>query len=240
MIMADKRKVIVVDRGIDLKPNGRYRVRATNEKSRAVHVGTYDTLEEAIKARDEAESKYKKIKKQRKDERRKPELEKLKKELVGKKFGKLTILDVYKDEDDPKKNVYNYRLLCKCDCGNEIRPLINHVVGPHATTVSCGCNKKEKSVETVNSYLFDGTRVTGLQKKSWGKTGVKGVYFHRNKYRAEISIRKKRKYLGVFNTLEEAAQARKEAEKKYFKPVIEEFNKQAIHKVEIKDDDKDK
>lgn len=159
---------------------------------------------------------------------------------MGKKFGKLTILDVYKDDDDPKKNVYNYRLLCKCDCGNEIRPLINHVVGPHATTVSCGCNKKEKSVETVNSYLFDGTRVTGLQKKSWGKTGVKGVYFHRNKYTAEISLRKKRKYLGVFDTLEEAAQARKEAEEKYFKPVIEEFNKQAIHKVEIKDDDKNK
>lgn len=238
--MANDRKVIVVARGIDLKPNGRYRARATNENSRGVHVGTFDTLEEAINARDEAESKYKKIRKDRANERRKKEIEKLKKELVGKKFGKLTILDVYKDEDDPKKNVYNYRLLCKCDCGNEMRPLINNVVGPHATTTSCGCGKKEKSIETMNSYLFDGTRVTGLQKKSWGKTGVKGVYFFRGKYRAEICLRKKRKYLGVFDTLEEAAQARKEAEKKYFDPVIEEFNKQAIHKVEIKDDDKDK
>lgn len=237
--MAKDRKVIVVDRGIDLKPNGRYRARVTNEKSRVEHVGTFDTLEEAINARDEAESKYKKIRKDRADERRKKEIEKLKKELVGKKFGKLTILDVYKDSDDPKRNVYNYRLLCKCDCGNEIRPLINHVVSPSATMVSCGCHRKEKSVETMNSYLFDGTRVTSLQKKPWGKTGVKGVYFSRNKYIAEISIRKERKYLGSFDTLEEAAQARKEAEKKYFDPVIEEFNKQAIHKVEIKDDDKD-
>lgn len=35
------------------------------------------------------------------------------KELIGKKFGRLTVL--YRDIDNPKEGIY---LVCKCDCGN--------------------------------------------------------------------------------------------------------------------------
>jgi len=46
------------------------------------------------------------------------------------------------------------------------------------------------------------------------KLGVKGVYWHkqRSKYQAQIMIRGKQRYLGLFSTLEEAAEARREAE----------------------------
>lgn len=43
-------------------------------------------------------------------------------------------------------------------------------------------------------------------------TGVRGVYFIRGKYVAKIVFQKKQYFLGTYNNLEEAAQARKEAE----------------------------
>lgn len=49
-------------------------------------------------------------------------------------------------------------------------------------------------------------------------TGVSGVIYDnkRNKYRASISCKSKRIYLGAFDTLKEAIQIRKEAEQKYW------------------------
>lgn len=49
------------------------------------------------------------------------------------------------------------------------------------------------------------------------KSGVKGVYFDksRNNWAAEIKANGKRKHLGRFDTLQEAAKARKEAEQRF-------------------------
>lgn len=52
-------------------------------------------------------------------------------------------------------------------------------------------------------------------------TKVKGVFKEGNGYRADIKVKKKRIYLGHFRTIEEAKQARIEAEEKYYKPIIE-------------------
>lgn len=73
------------------------------------------------------------------------------------------------------------------------------------------------------------------------KTVERCIYRRANgKYRVVISGgRSKRLNVGTFDTLEEAAKARKEAEDKYFKPVIEAFNEQAMYKVEVKDDQND-
>lgn len=50
------------------------------------------------------------------------------------------------------------------------------------------------------------------------KTGCSGVYLYKelNKYRATIGLNRKKISLGLFNTLEEAINARKKAEKKYW------------------------
>lgn len=57
-------------------------------------------------------------------------------------------------------------------------------------------------------------------------TGVKGVYKEGKKYRADISVKKKRLYLGIFNTFEEAIEAREKAERKYHDLIIE---KETLH-----------
>lgn len=55
-----------------------------------------------------------------------------------------------------------------------------------------------------------------LQKNN--KTGVKGVYLSKRerKFKAQIKYKGKQIHLGTFNTLEEAANARREAEAKYW------------------------
>lgn len=45
------------------------------------------------------------------------------------------------------------------------------------------------------------------------------------KYRAYINLKRKQHHLGVFDTLEEAEKARKEAEKELYKPVIKRYKK---------------
>ena len=56
----------------------------------------------------------------------------------------------------------------------------------------------------------------GINKNN--KSGVSGVYWHKNsnKWKAQISYKNKLIYLGCFDNLEEATKARKDAEEEYF------------------------
>lgn len=227
-----KNKNITVDRNIR-KVGDKYKANVTiNGKQK--YVGTYPTLKEAQDARDQAEAKI--VKKPHNmvvagNER----LKRYKKELIGKKFGKLTIKDVYKEN---KAGNSQYKLLCICDCGNTTSPYLHSVVGENAETVSCGCHQGESGKKVLDSYLYNGTRVTNLKAKARNKLGVKGVRLTKSgTYEASIYFKGKSKYLGTYKTLDEAAAARKEAEKELFDPIIEEFNKQAKYKVE-KDGDR--
>lgn len=58
----------------------------------------------------------------------------------------------------------------------------------------------------------------GRRAKKLPKSGITGVYIQKGKYRAEITVDKKRIFLGSFETLKEAAAARHAAEVKYFGP----------------------
>ena len=53
---------------------------------------------------------------------------------------------------------------------------------------------------------------------------MKGVSKYKNgKFRAYINLKRKQIHLGFFNTIEEAQEARKEAEKVFFQPLIEKY-----------------
>lgn len=62
------------------------------------------------------------------------------------------------------------------------------------------------------------TNIENMQNIKSNKTGVVGVCYHKiqRKYQSYISINNKKKYLGSFDTLEEAKNIRKIAELKYF------------------------
>jgi hypothetical protein len=58
-------------------------------------------------------------------------------DLTGKKFGKLLVLD----------NVKGGKKLCKCDCGNIVEVNTSKLISGHTT--SCGCLRKERQ-QTIN------------------------------------------------------------------------------------------
>lgn len=74
-------------------------------------------------------------------------------------------------------------------------------------------NRKENLLLVSRSQ----NKQNGRKYKS-NTSGVTGVTWHEKslKFRADISINKKRKHLGCFDTIKEATKVRKEAEVKYY------------------------
>ena len=79
-------------------------------------------------------------------------------------------------------------------------------------------------IDTYGDYTKDNCRWAGVQTQNRNirvrensKTGVIGVSItHNGKYMAKITVKKNAYYSKVFDTVEEAAQARKELELKYW------------------------
>lgn len=63
-------------------------------------------------------------------------------ELIGKKYGHLTILDIYVKQDGKKKRSF---AKCKCDCGNIKEIRLGHIKSE--ASKSCGCLQKEKAAQ---------------------------------------------------------------------------------------------
>lgn len=120
---------------------------------------------------------------------------------------------------------------CKCRCGKFINVISTNLL--NGNTTSCGCkisNSSKKVAEDLHSQQVDGAHVFLLRQKvpKNNSTGVIGVTTKtlKNgaiKYLAYITIKKKKIYLGTFDTLEEAKQARLDAEEKYHQPYIDKF-----------------
>ena len=75
----------------------------------------------------------------------------------------------------------------------------------------------------------EGTSLSGIQRKipKTNKSGTKGVHLVKktNKWKATISFKGEMIHLGCFSNKQDAINARKEAEEKYFKPILEKYGK---------------
>lgn len=87
-------------------------------------------------------------------------------------------------------------------------------------------------IDHINRNRFDNRsenlRVTTKYVNSINKsasplssTGIKGVYKDKYGYKVDISVKKKRIYLGTFKNIDDAIKARKNAELKYHNSIIE-------------------
>lgn len=151
------------------------------------------------------------------------------KKVLGKKFDRLTPIERVNFDEG-----YS-RYLCRCDCGKEIEVLGSQLLAGYYK--SCGCKRKEGykdfdkiqhlGTEKLQSKRVDGTSLYSMTMKKpiTNTSGVKGVSYVKRlkKYRAYINLGGKQEYLGVYESLEEAEKARKEAEEKYFKPILEKY-----------------
>lgn len=152
----------------------------------------------------------------------------LARDLGGQRFGRWTVIK-RASLPHPDSTGAKTGWLCKCSCGTG-RILPARYLTSGAST-SCGCQTTEKAakriIPTGQNVLgrYDGTVVSKLSKTAptaSSKTGVRGVYWSASdqRYIAKIGLRNKSIYLGRFKTLEKAAAARKEAEDRYYAPII--------------------
>ena len=102
-----------------------------------------------------------------------------------------------------------WNCICK-HCGQNVI-LNNNLIG-HQT--SCGC-RRGASKDYMDS-IRDPESLKSTKPTAKSSTGVRGVYFNRqkNRYQVFINVDKKQKYLGSYASLEEAAKIRREAELK--------------------------
>lgn len=138
------------------------------------------------------------------------------KDTVGRRFGKLVVL----------KELGYGRVLCRCDCGNTKEISKTHLL--NGDIISCGCALKQTAIKSREPKLYKGTdinKISTATATSRSSTGIRGVSYstRRGKYRANIGFRGQKFELGYFDTLEEAAAARKAAEERLYKPLIEEW-----------------
>ena len=100
--------------------------------------------------------------------------------------------------------------VCRCDCGNELG--VSEAGLIHGNYKSCGCLKAEIRQNIKNQlHRIDDTCVEWLEKRkhrSNNTSGFRRVYLNHGKFRASIGFKKKRFYIGTYNTLEKAVQAR--------------------------------
>lgn len=135
-------------------------------------------------------------------------------DITGQKFNYLTALYPTKKRDNKGSVVWH----CRCDCGNEIDIAYNTLV--YCNVQSCGCRKKANDAKLV-TYLTHvaGTSLDIVKSKKVpadNTSGYRGVYFIKGKYVAKIVFQQKQYYLGAYNNIEEAIDARKSAEEILF------------------------
>lgn len=157
--------------------------------------------------------------------------EKNKKDIAGRRFGRLTAL--YPTQNRDRHGAVCW--MCRCDCGNLTEAAVPSLM--NGSCKSCGCLKKENQ-EKIQSRLhrIDGTCVEFLEKRKKrkdNKSGFRGVYQIKNgKYRVSIGFRGERIYLGVYESFDDAVEARLSAEKELYGEFLERYHEQKKKSVE--------
>jgi len=151
-------------------------------------------------------------------------------DLTGQRFGRLVVIKRLEERTKQGGLIW----LCECDCGNTTnvpsykltRKPSTEIGGTSGPTKSCGCLKETYKEEDT----FENTRIATLTMKvrKDNESGHKGVSYIKKtkKWRALITVKRERIYLGSFANKQDAINARKKAEEKYFKPILEKYNKE--------------
>lgn len=130
-------------------------------------------------------------------------------DLRGRRFSSLMCIDPVKG----RAKDGSVRWLCECDCGGTVIVSSNKLMTGHTT--SCGCAAGRGGI--LSKTFIDGTCIEIMLSEKIPKnntSGIRGVTRKRNKWQAYITYGGKRQYLGSYDTREEAAKARSNAEEK--------------------------
>lgn len=133
-------------------------------------------------------------------------------EMVGQRYGMLTVIGLSRE-----RRGKSLLLVCRCDCGSTSYQTRHDLISGKAR--SCGCEAARTRARNFSGiHLVDGTCVERLAAKVVQRnntSGYPGVYYNpRNgKWTALIYFKKRRYYLGQFETKQEAIAQRKRYER---------------------------
>lgn len=153
--------------------------------------------------------------------------------IIGEHFGKL-LVKAYAGTDNGRGAV----MRCECDCGNVCEIPARQL--KRGNNLSCGCSEDDNRAANMRAHFdrvhVDGTNLDAISSNRLrpdNTSGVRGVAMTKSgRWRAYISFKREQRNLGTFDTLEEAADARKDAERELFHPVLK------AHGIEpVEDDD---
>lgn len=142
--------------------------------------------------------------------------------MIGRRFGKLAV------EGYAGSNKGDGALMrCMCDCGNVCVKSAHELKS--GNTSSCGCGNDENRARNMRARSeaihVDGTNLASIASAKLrpdNKTGVRGVYRTKSgRYKAAITFQGRTRNLGTLDELADAAEARREAERELFGPVLE-------------------
>ncbi len=155
-----------------------------------------------------------------------------KKNIIGKKFNYLTVI---KATEKRRDHMIMYE--CLCDCG-QTRIATSWQLRKGEVTRCRKCAdqfrkqnlSKFHKINDMHNYDFDGSNpliITSKRNNSNNTSGYKGVTWDKSRkmWRAQIVFKKKAIYLGRYADIQDAIDARYEAEKKLFEPYLKLFDK---------------
>lgn len=147
----------------------------------------------------------------------------------GTVFGNLTVIE---KTDQKKHGTFMYRCRCSCEKGTEL--LVRSDMLRSGDVESCGClhdnllrENAKKAYE--NCFVFDTniSKIKSNKLQSNNTSGVRGVYWHKHigRWNARIQFQGKAYSLGYFKDIQEAAAARKIAEKELHGDFLDWYKK---------------
>ena len=150
--------------------------------------------------------------------------------ITNKAFGRLKAI-----RSTNERSLYNGSVIweCVCVCGNIKCVPYSELINGHVK--SCGCLGNENSIKNgkkvadymKENYYAQNTSMLALiaSKPSTNTSGVKGVSWRkdRNKWCAQIVFQGKHYHLGLYDKIEDAAEARRIAEEHLTKDFVQWF-----------------
>ena len=158
-------------------------------------------------------------------------------DLVGQRFGRLVVVE----KTNIRSSNGEISWECLCDCGNKHSVFTSNI--RQGNVKSCGCLRKEKAAKKIkskkmvenhekflqNDTVEIGTRISTLTHglRSDNISGIRGVSWRKSDgtWLASLTIKGVRVLNTRFKNKQDAINARKEAEEKYFKPILEKYDK---------------
>ncbi len=152
-------------------------------------------------------------------------------DLTGQRFGSLVALERSERYVTRKDGRKKYLWKCVCDCGETVYRLPEKLDAEGNCLCKKCQDKKAVAAMLENAGFVDGTqvsRIRDMKPTAACKSGVRGVFFNSRsrKWRAMLRFRRKNIYLGEYADFNQAVEARKEAEEKYFQSFLEEYDRE--------------